>query len=118
MSRYDAIHEPFGDFPQEWDKHLEAISTTQNNWVRESMVLRMRAWMLWEQIGHQYVLAERAEAAAQAATDAANAHARAANDHAKAANDHAAALKHATWILAGATIGLFIATVGLLIADL
>lgn len=108
MSRYDAIHEPFSDFPQEWDKHLEAISTTQSNWARESMVLRMRAWMLWEQIGHQYVLAEKAEAAARAAAAAANA-------QAQAANDHARALKHATWVLAVATIGLFIATVGLVI---
>lgn len=108
MSRDDAIHEPFSGFPQEWDKHLEAISTTQNNWVRESMVLRMQAWMLWEQIGHQYLLAEQAQATAKAAADAADA-------HAQAANDYARALKRATWILAGATIGLFLATVALVI---
>jgi hypothetical protein len=108
MSRNDAIHEPFGDFPSDWDEQLKQISTQQSLWVREADVLRLKAWMVWEQIGHRYVLAERAETAAKAAADAAD-------EQARAANRHADALRRATWVLAGATIGLFLATVALVV---
>lgn len=106
MGAWDWLHDPTDSFPSEWEAHLQKIAVNQSEWSRDADVLRMKAWMLWEEIGHRYVIAENAARAAKAVADAADA-------QATAANRHASALKFATWVLAGATTVLAIATIGL-----